>query len=311
MSQAEKTNLHPRNPHRFGYDFNLLAQETPQLKPFVFTNPHGKETIDFSDPEAVKMLNKALLSAYYQIKNWDIPKKYLCPAIPGRADYLHYMADLLATSNGGTIPTGDHISVLDIGTGASCIYPVIGHVAYGWHFVATDIDNQSIENAVQIIESNPNLNDAISLQQQINNRNIYRNIIQPEDRFAFTMCNPPFHSSEAEAIKGNMRKLNNLKSVKAEKPALNFGGQHSELWCDGGELRFITQMIFESVTFSKQSLWFSTLVSKAAHLPSLYKILKKANAHEVKTIDMSQGQKTSRILTWTFLSESEQQNWKF
>jgi hypothetical protein len=50
--------------------------ESP-LKPFVFYE-HDIETIDFSDPYAVKALNKSLLTSYYNIKNWDIPEFYLC-----------------------------------------------------------------------------------------------------------------------------------------------------------------------------------------------------------------------------------------
>jgi 23S rRNA (adenine1618-N6)-methyltransferase len=32
---------------------------------------------------------------------------------------------------------------------------------------------------------------------------------------------------------------------------------------------------------------------------------------EIKTIEMAQGQKTSRFVAWTFLSEAQQKNWKF
>jgi len=308
---SEKNNLHPRNPHRFGYDFEALVKANPDLKLFVSINIHGVETIDFSNPEAVKMLNKALLSAFYNISNWDIPANYLCPAVPGRADYIHYMADLLALSNDGIIPEGNHITVLDIGTGASCIYPIIGHSAYGWSFVGTDIDAKAISSAVKIIESNAALNDAISLQQKMESRYIFKDIILPEDKFAFTMCNPPFHASEVEALKGTMRKINNLQNKKTENPILNFGGQQSELWCKGGEPAFITQMIYESAKYPSQSLWFTTLVSKSAHLSAIYKILEKVNAAAVKTIDMGQGQKNSRIVAWSFLSESQQKNWKF
>lgn len=196
----EKSGLHPRNPHRFRYDFAQLTESYPELKTFIFTNPHNIETIDFSNPEAVKALNKAILISEYGIKNWDIPQNYLCPPIPGRADYIHYIADLLASTN-GEIPQGDGVLGLDIGIGANCIYPIIGHSTYGWNFVGTDIDPNALENCITIIESNQTLNGAISLQQQLNSRFIFKDIIQPEDKFAFTLCNPPFHSSQEEATK--------------------------------------------------------------------------------------------------------------
>lgn len=312
-STSVKDNLHPRNLHRNRYDFEKLIAYNSELKPFVFVNNHQVESIDFSNPEAVKQLNKALLQTYYDIQNWDIPKDYLCPPIPGRADYIHYIADLLALSNNGMIPTGDHVMGLDIGVGSNCIYPIIGNVSYGWSFVGTDIDGKALENCSKIIEANPKLIDAISLQQQTEPRFIFKNIITPEDRFAFTLCNPPFHNSAEEAKKSSTRKVNNLNpnEQKTDKPVLNFGGQSAELWCEGGELAFIKQMIYESAKYPMQCLWFTTLVSKSENLKSINKVLAKVNAASVKTIDMAQGQKTSRFIAWSFLSPEQQGKWKF
>ena len=303
----EKTTLHPRNPHRFRYDFERLCKEHPELSKFVFINEHQIESIDFSNPDAVKALNKALLLSEYDIQNWDIPKNYLCPPIPGRADYLHYIADLLAESNQGNIPTGETIVGLDIGIGANCIYPIIGNNAYGWSFVGTDIDENALQNCKKIIAQNPKLIDVISLQLQTENRYIFKNIILPEDKFAFTICNPPFHASQEEANKASARKTNNLGTAST----LNFGGQNAELWCKGGESGFITQMIYESVKYPLQCFWFTTLVSKKDNLKTIYKTLQKVGAVEIKTVDMTQGQKISRFVAWTFLSPKQQQEWKF
>lgn len=310
-NNSQKDNLHPRNLHRSRYDFELLISNCPELKAFISINKHGIETVDFSNPLAVKTLNKALLQTYYDIQNWDIPKNYLCPPIPGRADYIHYLADLLAETNNGKIPEGNSVMGLDIGTGANLIYPILGNSIYNWSFVATDIYKTSIENASKIIEANPRLIDAISLQQQTEPRFIFKNIIIPEDRFTFTMCNPPFHASAEEANKSTSRKVSNLnpKEKKNTNPVLNFGGQNAELWCNGGEIGFITQMIYESVKYPSQVLWFTTLVSKKENLSSIYKTLKKVNAVSVKTIEMSQGQKNSRIVAWSFLNEIEQKKW--
>lgn len=308
QNTTEKATLHLRNPHRFRYDFEQLISDFPKLNDFIFVNEHKIQTIDFSNPDAVKALNKALLISNYQIQNWDIPANYLCPPIPGRADYIHYIADLLAESNNGIIPEGENIVGLDIGIGANCIYPIIGNSAYGWSFVGTDIDEKALQNCKKIITDNPKLIDAISLQLQIEPRFIFKNIILPEDKFAFTICNPPFHNSAEEAAKSAMRKVNTLTNSKNNKPVLNFGGQNAELWCNGGEIGFITQMIYESAKYPMQCLWFTTLVSKKDNLKNIYKILNKVGAVEIKTIDMTQGQKVSRIVAWTFLSETQQKN---
>jgi len=311
---TEKTNLHPRNLHRFGYDFEQLIKNCPELGNFVSTNEHNIETIDFSNPAAVKSLNKALLIANYSIQDWDIPANFLCPPIPGRADYIHYLADLLATTNNGVIPEGETVQGLDIGVGANCIYPIIGNSIYGWSFVGTDIDENAIQNCKKIIEKNPKLIETISLQLQVEPRFIFKNIIEPEDKFTFTICNPPFHSSQEEATKSTVRKINNLApnslESKTTKPILNFGGHNAELWCEGGELGFIKQMIYESAKYPMQCLWFTTLVSKQSNLSTIYKTLTKVAAIH-KTIDMAQGQKTSRIVAWTFMTEAQQKAWKF
>lgn len=307
----EKTTLHTRNLHRSGYDFQKLIVANPELSQFVFVNQFQNQTIDFSNPEAVKSLNNSLLIHYYDIKNWSIPENYLCPPIPGRADYIHHIADLLSQTNNAIIPEGENVVGLDIGTGSNLIYPILGNSIYNWSFVGTDIDEIAIQNCKKIISQNPKLIDSISLQQQTSARFIFKNIILPEDKFAFTICNPPFHNSAKEATKASIRKVNNLENTRTKTSILNFGGQNTELWCDGGEISFITEMIYESAKYAMQVLWFTTLVSKKENLANIYKILNKVAAFNVKTIEMSQGQKTSRIVAWTFLDDSQQKNWKF
>lgn len=309
QNTTEKAGLHPRNPHRFKYNFEALSKACPDLEKFIFTNEHQIVTIDFSNAQAVKTLNKALLIAEYDIQNWDIPANYLCPPIPGRADYIHNLADLLANTNNGIIPEGENIVGLDIGIGANGIYPIIGNAAYSWSFVGSDIDEKALQNCKKIIADNPKLIDFISLQLQKEPRFIFKNIFLPLDKFAFTICNPPFHSSPEEANKSALRKVNALEKTKTNSPILNFGGQNGELWCKGGELGFLTQMIYESAKYPMQCLWFTSLVSKKDNLSKIYKLLNKVGAAEIKTIDMAQGQKTSRIVAWTFLSPKQQQEY--
>ncbi len=305
----EKITLHPKNAHRFGYDFEQLTEKFPDLKQFVFTNEFGTQTIDFANPKAVKALNKSLLIGFYGIQYWDIPQNFLCPPIPGRVDYIHHLADLLASVKNPKLDDPESILGLDIGIGANCIYPILGNAIYGWQFVGTDIDKKAIRNCVEIIEKNPHLLEAISLQLQPNARFIFKDIILPEDKFTFTICNPPFHSSQEEAVKSTIRKLNNLENTRTQKPVLNFGGQNAELWCEGGELKFITQMIYESAKYPVQVMWFTTLVSKQSNLESIQKTLEKVKVASVKIIEMAQGQKNSRIVAWSFLSKIQQENW--
>ncbi len=305
----EKSRLHPRNKHRERYDFKQLIENCPELSQFVKMNIYNDESIDFSDPYAVKMLNKALLKRYYDIDDWNIPENYLCPPIPGRADYIHHIADLLGSSNDGKIPTGDKIKCLDIGVGANCVYPIIGNKEYGWSFIGADTDTIAVESANKIIETNSFLKGKIEIRSQNKPNDIFFGIIQKDELIDLSVCNPPFHASIAEAQSGTLRKLNNLNHKKIIKPVLNFGGQASELCCNGGEKRFVTDMISQSKFFSTSCFWFSTSVSKQSHLKSIYEALKKTEAVEVKTIPMGQGNKSSRIVAWTFLPQEQQENW--
>ena len=100
---------------------------------------------------------------------------------------------------------------------------------------------------------------------------------------------------------GNKRKIQNLTKQKITKNTLNFGGKNNELWCKGGEIAFITNMIKESLEFKNNVFWFTTLVSKKENLPLIYKKLEDIKVSEMKTIDMSQGQKITRVIAWSFL----------
>lgn len=291
-----KTELHPRSLHRQRYDFKTLIRDCPSLAAFVRTNDYGDESIDFFNPDAVKMLNKALLKHHYGIDKWEIPAQYLCPPIPGRADYIHYVADLL----GDNPKKNKAIRCLDIGVGANCIYPLIGNKTYDWQFVATDIDPIALKNAQQILNANPAISQHVELRLQNNDNDVLRGVVLADDKFDVVICNPPFHRSYAEAQSGSRRKVENLKQKKVLNPVLNFGGKSKELWCEGGELKFIKTMMLQSKEFSNQCGWFTAIVSKKDHLLQLEQTIFNIKATQTRIIPMGQGQKTSRIIAWSF-----------
>ncbi|WP_340679293.1 23S rRNA (adenine(1618)-N(6))-methyltransferase RlmF [Paraglaciecola sp.] len=303
--------MHINNLHKDGYDFKQLAKTLPELARFVINKVARRPTIDFSDPLAVKLLNQALLKHHYKLDYWDIPTGFLCPPVPGRADYIHHIADLLAGSN-VNVGNIDNIVGLDIGVGANAIYPIVGSQVYGWQFVGSEVNPASIQSAQNIVNANPNLKNHLTIRQQFNAADIFKGVIQTQDRFSFTMCNPPFHANVQEASVGSQRKNTNLARNKqkrtgsiSKKPEhslnhLNFAGQHNELWCQGGEVAFIQKMIDESQHFATQVQWFTCLVSKKENLKGIYQQLAAVNAHEVLTINMSQGSKISRFVAWRF-----------
>lgn len=180
-------------------------------------------------------MNKAFLHNYYGIDYWEFPDENLCPPIPGRADYIHYIADILAEAKPGNIPLGNSITCLDVAVGASCIYPILGVVEYGWRFIGCDIDPKSIASAQHIINSNEVLTNKVGLRLQKKPSHIFKGVIHKDDKIDITICNPPFHASMEEAQKGSRRKIKNLTGKKVKKPKLNFAGISNELVYDGGE----------------------------------------------------------------------------
>ena len=301
--------LHLRNFHNDRYDFNALIKTNPDLQEFVKPNKYGDLSIDFANPQAVISLNKALLAHFYGIKNYTIPDGYLCPPIPGRVDYVHHIADLLASCNNGVVPKGKTVKGLDVGIGANGIYAIIGSSVYDWNFVGSDIEIESIKSVENIVNSNEILKEKIECKLQTNPENIFTGIIKADEFYDFTLCNPPFHKSLKDAMDGNKRKVQNLTKQKTIKNALNFGGKNNELWCKGGEIAFITNMIKESFEFKNNVLWFTTLVSKKDNLPLIYKKLEDIKAKEMKTINMSCGQKITRVVAWSFFNNEEQKEY--
>jgi 23S rRNA (adenine1618-N6)-methyltransferase len=306
---AEKSQLHPRSKHRSRYDFQGLIHSFPELGPFVKPNKFGDESIDFFDPKAVRSLNQAIMKHHYGVDVWKIPEKYLSPPIPGRADYLHYAADLLAHYHQGKIPRGNSIRCLDIGVGASCIYPIIGHMEFGWAFTGSDIDPAALKSSRQIVDQNPALKGNIDLRLQADPKHKLQGIIQKGERYELVFCNPPFHASPEEAQAAARRKLTNLKRKRIAKAILNFGGVSTELWCEGGEKQFILDLIAESAKFASSVFFFTSLVSKESNLKHIYKVLKEVRATEVVTMPMGQGNKISRAVAWTFLDPAKQKKW--
>ncbi len=283
--------MHPRNIHRNqNYNFEALLQVNPELDHFIFKNDYNTLTIDFANPKAVIALNKAILLLHYGVIDWEIPEGFLCPPIPSRADYIHYIADVLKNES-------DNISGIDIGVGANAIYSILGAKIYQWNMVGSDINLESVKSAKKNISFTKDLKDKVTIIHQSDNANIFEGVIEKDQIYDFTMCNPPFHKSEKEALKGTLRKLNNLNNKQQEK--LNFGGQANELWCNGGEALFLKRMIKQSVDFRLNVKFFTSLVSKKENLPKLEKQLLKLNT-SFKIIPMEHGNKKTRIIAWSF-----------
>ncbi|MCM4168184.1 Ribosomal RNA large subunit methyltransferase F [Arenibacter antarcticus] len=280
--------MHSKNPFIKDYDFERLILHHPILGDFVFVNDYGTKTIKFGDKEAVKALNTALLKFHYGLTYWDIPEKNLCPPIPGRLDYLLHIADLIPKRN---------IHLLDIGTGANLIYPILACRHFDWECTGSEVDLDSLKNAQQLIRKNEVLKK-ITLRHQPFKNSILEHIVLSNDAFDVVVCNPPFFKNSSDAQQKNKRKVHNLGLTEADSQ--NFGGLSNELWYKGGETAFIKKMAVESVQFKDQIHWFTSLISQKENLKDIKRAVNKTLPSTVKVIQMDQGNKKSRFIAWTF-----------
>lgn len=301
--QAIFAPMHPKNRYQGDHDFAGLSRVVPELSKHLITTPDDRTSLDFTHPDAVRHLNRALLLRDYDLKFWDIPKGSLCPGVPGRLDYIHVLNDL-PSIKGRKRTSGDgkkgkpKIQVLDIGTGASLIYPILGAKEYGWNFVGTDVAEASLKVAKAIADFNPSLRGKVELRKQPSRDKIFQGVVLPFDYFDYTLCNPPFFADEQGA-----RRVAETKWVKLGEDletGHNFGGTANELWTPGGEPAFLRRMILESIEYQDQVGWFTTLVSKKGYLRNAKQLLDQANTRERKIIQISQGGKIRRILAWRF-----------
>ena len=268
--------------HLYKYDFDELAIFHSPLSKYVNFSSQGVSTIDWKDPKALKELNKAILIYKFQIKYWDIPPNFLCPTIPSRLNYLQWISELLI-NNKSTV----EIKGLDIGTGASLIYPLLGFKLFRWKFLGTEINPVAFDNAAEIIKKN-SLENVIQLR--ISQGGIFKGVInKKEDIFAFSMCNPPFFENMEER-----------KEVDWRKSDLNeYEGEFL-----GGEVGFIRKMIEESEDFKENVGVFTSLVGKKRDFEILLKELneKKVSVKGFKIYSKSFfiGKNARWAIAWKF-----------
>ena len=282
--------MHPDNPFEKEYNFNGLIQSHPKLSEFIIVGKSDRKSIDFGDSKAIIALNTALLKRTFDV-NWELKPGHLCPALPGRLDYLIHVKDILDA------PSEKPITMLDIGTGASLIYPLLATAAFDWNCTASEVDIDSIEFAKKLLLLNPNLKTTTLRNQRVKSK-IFHHVMEENDYFDLVVCNPPLYKTQSEAEQRNIRKNKNLHNN--ESISHNFGGHSNELWYKGGEEAFIKTMASESVSYGSQVGWFTCLISNSEHVKTLKRYVRKANPTELRVVEMEQGNKKSRFIAWTF-----------
>ena len=217
--------------------------------------------------------------------SWDIPAEFLCPPVPGRLAYIRWIHALLAA-----IEYEGPVSGIDIGTGASCIYPLLGCSEYPtWSFLATEMDWKAYVVARGNVERNVALRDRIRIVH-VNGQSVFPKRIS-DDSFAFSMCNPPFYASKNEVLE--------KAAFKHLLPKHKYPGAEHEMMVDKGEVGFISNMIAESVHLKTSVQWFTTLVGIKSSLAKLIPLVLK-HTFNYTVVSVQPGKTRRWILAWSF-----------
>ncbi|PKA54246.1 23S rRNA (adenine1618-N6)-methyltransferase [Apostasia shenzhenica] len=305
--------IHPRNRYaEKRLDFSHLASLYPSFNPYVFSSSSGHSTIDWTDFNATRELTRILLLHDHGV-HWWIPDEQLCPTVPNRSNYIHWIEDLLSSGlilakNDGSKGT---VRGFDIGTGANCIYPLLGASLLGWSFVGSDVTNVALEWAAKNVESNPHLWELIEIRNANDSNRSERivmektensdqelegsstqqspilvGVVKGGENFDFCMCNPPFFESIEEA---------------GLNPKTSCGGTPEEMVYPGGERAFITRIIDDSVQLKHSFRWFTSMVGRKVNLKFLISKLREVGVSVVQTTEFVQGRTARWGLAWSFM----------
>ncbi|KAF8591744.1 hypothetical protein K439DRAFT_1401880 [Ramaria rubella] len=295
--------MHPRNPYKDSIDFYSLADLFPLLKPYVSLSSSGKYSIDFKDPDAQRTLTQALLKRDFNL-TLTLPDHRLCPPVPNRLNYILWIQDILSTFQNSA--SNQAIKGLDIGTGASAIYPLLACSLPNtreWTFVGTEIDSLSASYAHRNVEIN-NLQSRITIwpiQSPLDvtaDSAILTPLTQdPESRFDFTMCNPPFYGSASE--------IKDSAKAKVLPPNAVCTGAETEMITPGGETAFVLQMLHESARRDVQGRcrWFTSMLGKLSSVGEIVSQLRKMNIDNYGLSQFTQGTTRRWAVAWSFGDE--------
>ncbi|XP_028856472.1 RNA N6-adenosine-methyltransferase mettl16-like [Denticeps clupeoides] len=290
---ALNRSMHPRNRYKDRPpDFAYLASKYPEFQQHVQTNLAGGVMLNFKDPEAVRALTCTLLKEDFGL-SIEIPLERLIPTVPLRLNYIHWVEDLIGSRGDGEAQRRG----IDIGTGASCIYPLLGATMNDWHFLATEVDDICYNYAKKNVEQN-NLSDLIKVVK-VPQKTLLMDALKEESSiiYDFCMCNPPFFANQLEA-----QGVNSRNSRRPPPSSVNTGGV-TEIMAEGGELEFVKRIIHDSLQLKRRLRWYSCMLGKKCSLTPLKEELRKQGVPKVTHTEFCQGRTMRWALAWSFYED--------
>ncbi|GAA5901461.1 hypothetical protein JCM5296_003016 [Sporobolomyces johnsonii] len=299
-----------RDPYSTPPDFCALARSVPAFAPFLRKTGKGA-TIDWQNDEAVRALTSALLERDFGLQ-LSLPEDRLCPTVPSRLEYVLWVLKLalLTSDSSSTLNAPSRLTGLDVGTGASAIYPLLAcrtlcppdrsssfssssSSAPAIQMLATDIDAHSLSFAEKNVFENGLLGQISLFHVEKQGRIFPPEVVESVEIIDFTMCNPPFYASPDE-IAASL-------AAKELEPFAVCTGASNEMLTPGGEVAFVSRMIDESLSLGSTKIrWFTSLLGKFSSISPLVDLLKSHHiANYLVHALPPHGQTTRWILTWS------------
>lgn len=255
---------------------------------------HANEPLTLSFPTN-RQLTQSLLRADFNL-TLTLPPDRLCPPVPVRWNYIRWIQDLLDTSSESYTDRYDasrHVVGLDIGVGASAIYPLLATATRAeWRMFGTDVDAHSFEWAGRNVEAN-GLRKRVRLVRVREEGPLIPLETLGVEGLDFVMTNPPFYSSGED--------MRSSYISKAAPPSAVCTGAENEMICPGGDVGFVSRMVEESLVLGEKVQWYTAMLGKMASLQEVVRLLKEKGVRNWAVSSLQPGKRTKRwAVAWSF-----------
>ncbi|KAF7127918.1 hypothetical protein RHSIM_Rhsim11G0190600 [Rhododendron simsii] len=338
---VERPTIHPRNKYSDNPpDFAQLASLYPSFEPFVFYSRDGRPRIDWTDFNATRELTRVLLLHDHSL-NWYSFHLLLKSYVEYREMFLFWK--YVWFSSNGPLPycDGEVVRGFDIGTGANCIYPLLGASLLGWSFVGSDVTDVALEWAERNVKNNPHISGLIEIRKvesgkmtsygeescegqlvdsgsntlthEIEARNPEPDILRPLE--LHSNVNKSYHGPpvlygvvrDGEEFDFCMCNPPFFESMEEAglNPKTSCGGTLEEMVCPGGEEAFISRIIQDSFELMQSIRWYTSMVGRKSNMKILMSKLREVGVTIVKTTEFVQGQTCRWGLAWSFMPPAQ------
>jgi 23S rRNA A1618 N6-methylase RlmF len=284
-------------------DFELLASKYSDFgQEWRLMKSKNGPLASKATPTFQLALTRAMLDFHFGLKMPSLPENRLCPPIPNRWFYCEWVLQELMPS----LTNPQHFETvhdtknygLDIGTGASAIYPLLlVNQDSKLRMLASEVDTVSIQSAKTNTDAN-NLQDRVTFvivdqhqSDESNSRQQRGPLLQALKQTGincldFIVTNPPFFDERPPA-RADGRDRTPMTDAEGLYP--------------GGEVGWVLDILRDSLTTRTQIGWYTTMLCKKTSFQTLHRILVNfLGPGHVRSTELDVGCMTRWFLAWTY-----------